>query len=133
MPEAPRKKILVVDDESEVLQYIDSILRRSGYEVMTTTSGREAVDLAKQHQPDLLILDVLIPDMMGGEVQNMLLQDSSTAHIPIIFITGLNTKEEERIISEGTGTCRVLAKPVSAEKLLGAVSHVFSEETTSSF
>ena len=115
------KKILVVDDEQEVLIHLTNILKRAHYEVISTTKGKEAVQLAKKLKPDLIILDILIPDMGGPEICHVLSEIPSTTNIPIIFLSGLNTKEDERIIREKTGRYHILAKPITAEAVLEAV------------
>ncbi|UCD14910.1 MAG: response regulator [Candidatus Omnitrophota bacterium] len=121
-----RGKILIVDDDQALLTFLSNILRSANYEVISTTRGKEAIDLAKNLKPDLIILDILLPDIMGGEVSQILSQDPSTYKIPIIFLTGLNTKEDEKIIKK-TGNFHLLAKPVTREDLLDAISKVLSE------
>jgi CheY-like chemotaxis protein len=121
-----RKKILVVDDEEEALSFVSNILRRAQYEVISTTKGNEAVQLARAHTPEAIVLDVVMPDLLGGEVSKILSQDPSTKNIPIIFLSGLNTKEDEEIMRSKAGNHRVLAKPTSAEELLEAVNEIFS-------
>lgn len=120
------KKILVVDDEKEVLSSLKNILTNAGYKVVTTTSGKEAVALARSEKPHLIILDIIIPDMMGGEVAQVLSGDAATDTIPIIFLTGLNTKEDEKIVKKA-GNYHLLAKPITREDLLEAISRVLSE------
>lgn len=112
------KKILVVDDEQEVLNIISDFLKPASYEVISATKGREAVNLAKQLKPDLIILDILMPDMDGGEVAAVLSDDPATVNIPIIFLTGILTKEEELLGTVKTGKYYVIAKPVAQKRLL---------------
>jgi len=115
------KKILVVDDEKEVVQYLSSILQRANYEVISTTQGKQALELAFQHKPDLIILDVLIPDLRGEEIYRLLSENQETAGIPIIFLTGIITEEDESFIQNLTGRSRLLAKPTTKEKILDAI------------
>lgn len=119
------KRILVVDDEKEVLDYLSSTLRRSGFEVISTTKGKEAVRLARELFPDLVLLDIVIPDMMGDDVAFALSEDSATAGIPIIFLTGILTKKEELNVGK-SGRHFVMAKPVDSQKLLKMIQRVFS-------
>ena len=118
------KKILVVDDEEEVLIPLSNILKRANYEVISTTKGKEAVDLAIKLLPDLIILDIVMPDMGGSDVSATLSQNSSTADIPIIFLTGIITKEEECL--EKISNHYVLAKPTTGRELLGLVEKILS-------
>lgn len=120
------KKILVVDDEEDILQCMVNILKHANYEVVSTTKGKEALQLALSLNLDLIILDLVIPDMLGGEVANILSKNPATSQTPIIFLSALNTKEDERIIRENTGNYHILAKPVSREEILHAVNRVLT-------
>ena len=123
MTENTSKKILVVDDEKETLVYLTNILKRLHYEIVSATAGKEAVTLAKDLKPDLIILDIVLPDMDGGEVAFTLSKDPSTARIPIIFLTGILKKKEEAIVKK-TGSRYILAKPVAAQELLVMINKV---------
>lgn len=116
------KKILIVDDEEDVLIPLGNILRRANYIVSTTTSGEEAIKLAKANHPDLIILDIVLPGLDGGSVADIISNDPATAHTPILFLTGILSKEEElQSKKEGgkkSGKHFMMAKPVSAEDLL---------------
>ena len=126
MNDSNLKKILVVDDEQETLAHLTSILKRAQYQVISSTTGKEAIELAIDTKPDLLILDIFIPDMRGWEIRHKLLENEATAQIPVIFLTGLNTQEDERIIRE-SGNYHLLAKPVTSESVLEAVRRVLTE------
>ena len=115
-----RKKILIVDDEPEAITHLERILQRNNYDIVFTDKGKEVVSLARDIEPDVIILDVLLPDMMGGEIEQKLSQDAATKDIPIILLSGLNTKEDERIIKE-CGIKRVLSKPATVQQILEAV------------
>ncbi|MFC1704366.1 two-component system response regulator [Candidatus Omnitrophota bacterium] len=118
-----KKKILLVDDEEDTLLHLGNILKRNNYEVVTTSQGRDAISLAKQNTPNVIILDVLMPDMDGAEVAATLEQDPSTKDIPIIFLTGIFTKEEE-FPGKKTGKRFAIAKPVASEELLATIAQV---------
>ncbi len=132
MSQSSTKRILVVDDEKEVVEYLRSILQRASYEVISTTQGKEAVDLAFRNKPDLIILDVLIPDLRGEEIYRLLSENPETAGIPIIFLTGIITEEDESFIQNLTGRSRLLAKPTTKEKILDAI-HKTLEDPDLSF
>ena len=114
------KKILIVDNEVEVLSVLERMLSIVGYSVIEATNAKDAIIIAKDMHPDLVILDILLPDMSGGETANILQNDSTTKDIPIIFLTGLLTKEEakERSAAEGR---RFIAKPYKPDELLGEI------------
>jgi len=123
MDENRSKTILIVDDDEDVLNYLTDILKKYKFEVISTPHGAEVLNLAIKHQPDLIILDVVLPDMLGGEVSRRLSHQISTAKIPIIFLSGLNTKEDEEIARKA-GNYFILAKPVTKEELLTAINRV---------
>jgi len=123
MADSSPKKILVVEDEQETLIHLSNILKRSNYEVISTTKGSEAVGLAKSSNPDLVILDIVMPDMSGSEVAATLLEDPATASIPIIYLTGILTKEEELSIKK-TGRHYIMAKPTTGKEILEKVKQV---------
>ena len=120
------KKILVVDDEKEALAYLSNILKSANYEVISTTKGKEAVGLVQNQKPDLILLDIVIPDMSGGEIARTLSEIPSTCKIPIIFLSGLNTPEDVQIIREKTGDYHILSKPTSPEEVLATVTRVLA-------
>lgn len=118
---APKKRILVVDDEEETLVAVGNILKRANYKVDSATSGKDALELTRKLRPDLIILDIVLPDMDGGDVASELSQDYLTSNIPIVFLTGILKKDEEY---EGmkTGRRYVIAKPVTKDGLLSIVA-----------
>jgi len=117
------KTILVVDDEEMMLEHLVHTLRRSGCQIISASKGKEAVRIAKAQHPDLIILDVVMPDMDGGQVASVLSESPDTANIPIIFLTGILTKEEgfDRTVN---GKRFVIPKPVDSGELLKKISMV---------
>ncbi|MFH1578472.1 MAG: response regulator [Candidatus Omnitrophota bacterium] len=120
------KKILVADDEAEALASLSNILERANYKVISTSKGKEVVDLAMRLKPDLIILDIVMPDMEGSEIASILVRKDSTANIPIIFLTGIISREEEETVESRTGRHYVLAKPATPKELLEMVSKALS-------
>ncbi|MCM8773759.1 MAG: response regulator [Candidatus Omnitrophica bacterium] len=117
-------KILVVDDDYKIVEYLSYVFRSAGYEVISTTKGIEAINLAKIHKPDLIILDMLMPEMRGEEVVRILKDDPLVSHIPIIYFTGVVSKKDEEFIRKLTGNYGILTKPTTKDKLLEAVRSV---------
>ena len=112
------KKILIVDDDGDVLQMLGKRLTASGYSVITANNGEDAIGLALLQRPDIIILDVLMPDMEGEEVAAKLKEYSRTKNVPVIFITALFSKTEgEKYSSKADGKI-VFVKPLDADKLL---------------
>src|SRR5688572_30232213 len=90
------ERILIVDDEEEMLKLMSIELEAEGYRVWMATSGQEAIRRAGTVRPDLILLDVMLPDITGGDVVKALQEDPVTKQIPIIFLTALFSKKEEK-------------------------------------
>ena len=122
-----RKKIFLVDDEEETLILLANILKRNGYDVITASRGKDVVELTKKIKPDLIILDIIMPDMSGADVSAALDNDPETREVPIIYLTASMTKEQE---AEHRDTVlrhiNMVAKPVTEEELLKAIKNTFS-------
>jgi len=111
------KKILIVDDDSVNLKILTNILDNNEYSIMQASGGLEAVKMAKNNHPDLIILDITMPDMDGGEVANILKNNPSTKNIPIIFLSSLIKKEEEKYSSKKDGIY-LMSKPYNKDELI---------------
>jgi DNA-binding response OmpR family regulator len=85
---APRRKILIIDDESHIVHVLSLKLRNAGYDVLCALDGEEGYALALEHRPDLIITDHQMPGMLGMDMCKRLSGDDSTASIPIIILTG---------------------------------------------
>jgi len=121
------KRILVVDDEEEIVNCLSTLLKRAGYEVISTTEGVKSLELAEKFKPDVILLDILIPDMEGSEIASKLSEKPATASIPIIFLTALISKKEELSVKK-TGNHYVVAKPTTEKELLGMISRALLKE-----
>ena len=119
-----KKKILLVDDEEEALFHLGNILERCNYEVVSTPRGKEAIGLAKRINPDLIILDVFMPDMDGTDVALALEDDMQTKDIPIIFLTSMLTRGEE-FLQGKIHKHRAIAKPATKEEILNRINEIF--------
>ncbi|MDD2702546.1 MAG: response regulator [Candidatus Omnitrophica bacterium] len=115
---AEQKKILVADDDEIFLKLVDNDMTGEGYVVITARNGREALSSAKSQKPDLILLDINMPDMNGGEVGEILKSDPRTKDIPVIFLTGLLTKQEEESRGNMIGGNYFVAKPYNLQALL---------------
>jgi two-component system, sensor histidine kinase and response regulator len=113
-------KILVVDDQPINVQLLKRKLEREGMAVATAYSGREALDLIAADKPDLILLDVMMPDMDGIEVCQRLQADDETRVIPIIFITA-RTSKEGKIEGLGVGAVDYITKPIDLDETLARV------------
>jgi DNA-binding response OmpR family regulator len=118
MAETGTKHIVVIDDDEGLCRLLSLRLKKEGFHVSTTSSGREGVSLIKKELPQLVILDIQMPDLDGASVSAELKSEPLTKNIPIIFLTGLEKKDEESGDSHYLGTNIVFAKPYDPEELL---------------
>ncbi len=114
------KKILVVDDEADILILVKSRLENEGYKVLEAHNGEDAITIAHVNKPDLIILDIMMPGMDGVEVSNVLKEDANLKDIPIIFLTALKKKSDEDSEIPNKGNL-VLGKPFEADSLLKSI------------
>lgn len=126
-----RKTILVVDDESDTLEFVETIISEmSGFSVITAQDGESGLEQAEAEQPDLVILDVLMPKRTGFEVFNALRSNPQTAHIPAIMLTGVSEKMGMKYSKEDMGEFYgkepedFIDKPIDPERLQEAIRSV---------
>ena len=112
------KKILIVDDDLDLLDCLDQALSIKGYDVIKCDSGQAAIRAARADKPDAILLDIVLPDLSGGEVARLLDKDPQTKKIPVIFLTGLLTHEEAKTVIKGKA---FLGKPYSIDDVVEAV------------
>ena len=124
----PDKKILVVDDEEEFLGLVEKTLINEGYDVITATTAEEAINKARMSVPDLMLVDIMLPDKEGSDLVKVLRQDPKTDSIPAIFFSGIVTrdKSEEAAteITVGDRAYKALSKPFSSVELMTEVRKV---------
>ena len=116
-----KKKILVVDDEPHIVEAVKFRLEANNYEVITAPDGQEGLKKAKAAKPDLVILDIVMPGMDGTAVAAALKDDLNTKDIPVIFLTCLVKKTEEKKAEHMIGHEFIIAKPFEAEELLSMI------------
>ena len=115
------KKILVIEDEPEMRRNLTTILRLEKFEVSQAENGRIGLDLARKNVPDLILCDVMMPEMDGHGVLQALREDSKTANVPFIFLTAKGEKADQRS-GMNLGADDYLTKPVAKDDLLSAIS-----------
>ena len=120
----PGKRILVVDDEPDIANLIRRYLERTGYQVSIAHNGKEAVRLAQSQRPDLITLDIVLPDTNGFTVLEWLKRDSQTQAIPVILLSILADEHEDKLL----GAVDYLAKPVNERVLLEHVARVLEKD-----
>lgn len=125
------KKILAVDDERHIVRLVEVNLQRAGYEVVTAFDGKEGLEKVKSENPDLIVLDVMMPYMDGFEVLRNLKADPSTAEIPVIMLTA---KAQDADVFRGwqSGVDCYLTKPFNPMELLTFVKRIFDSQAQTS-
>ncbi len=114
-----KKTILVVDDEKDIVDLLSYNLTKDGFTVITARNGRDALDRARQ-KPDLIILDVMMPEMNGLQVIQELKKEKSTASIPVILLTAKGSETDE-IVGLEVGADDYIVKPVKIGKIVARV------------
>ncbi|MGI9175729.1 MAG: response regulator transcription factor [Rhodothermales bacterium] len=117
MPESPTPKILIVDDEEDILDLLQYNLTREGFETITAHDGEQALALAEEERPDVIILDIMMPKMDGLEACRRLRQNAELRTIPILILTA-RAEEGDHVHGLDVGADIYLAKPVSIPVLL---------------
>jgi CheY-like chemotaxis protein len=119
------EKILIVDDDLETLRLVGLILERGGYQIVAASNGPQALTLAHSERPNMIILDVMMPEMDGYEVMKNIRQDSSISTIPVLMFTA-KTGIEDKITGYETGVDDYLTKPIHPAELVAHVKAVLS-------
>lgn len=120
------KKILVVDDEIELVNVIKIRLEANGYEVISAYDGQEALEKVNKENPDLIILDLIMPKMDGHKVIAMLKYDQRYMKTPIIIFTGSGVKGNEKF-SQDFSPAAYINKPVDSDVLLAKIKELLSK------
>jgi two-component system cell cycle response regulator DivK len=115
------KTILIVEDNELNLKLFNDLLQAHGYNTVLTRNGRDAVRLAGEHRPDLILMDIQLPEISGLDVTRMIKADDALKDIPVVAVTAFAMKGDEEKFLEG-GCEGYLAKPVSIDSLIGTVS-----------
>lgn len=117
------KTILVVDDEKDLLDLIEYNLKKEGFNVLKAENGEEGIEIAKEHNPDLVLLDIMMPKMDGMEAVEIMRKDDDLKNTPIIFLTA---RSDEKTEVEGLdkGGDDYITKPISTTKLISRIKAV---------
>ena len=121
-----KKKILVVDDEDDILQFLELVLREKGYDVVTAAGGQDALTRAQIEKPDLVLLDIMMPQMDGWEVLKLLRVDEETASIPVAMLSA-RTEAKDRVQGLQEGAVDYICKPFALQELLEKIGSIFSQ------
>ena len=125
----PQKRILCIEDEPEMIDLIRLILGRRGFEVTGASGGKAGLDAVRAERPDLVLLDLMMPDMDGWEVYQQMKADESTRRIPVIVVTA-KAQSIDKVL--GLHIAKVddyIAKPFSPQELLSSVEKTLNEKS----
>ena len=117
MADSTPKRILIVDDEADVTELVSYHLKAKGYQVETTNNPNNSLSLARTFSPDLVVLDVMMPDLNGIQVCRLLRADPQLKNVPVIFLTA-KAEESDRIQGLETGADDYICKPFSTKELV---------------
>ena len=118
------KTIVYIEDEPEMIDLVKLILSRKGYQVVGATGGREGLDVVRQHVPDLVLLDLMMPDIDGWDVYQQIRADEETQHIPVIVVTA-KAQNIDKVL--GLHIAKVndyISKPFSPQELVSSIEKV---------
>ena len=115
-----RKTVLIVEDNELNMKLFHDLLEAHGYDIIGTRNGIEALDLARRHRPDLILMDIQLPEVSGLEVTKWLKEDDTLKSIPVVAVTAFAMKGDEEVIRQG-GCEAYISKPISVTSFLDTV------------
>ena len=121
------KTVLIVEDNELNMKLFNDLLEAHGYDTIQTRNGVEAVELARQHRPDLILMDIQLPEVSGLLVTKWIKEDEELAHIPVIAVTAFAMKGDEERIRKG-GCEAYLSKPIQVTKFLETVQNYIGDK-----
>ena len=114
------KRVMIVEDNDLNMKLFNDLLEANGYETIKTRNGLEALDLARAHRPDLILMDIQLPEVSGLEVTKWLKEDDDLYKIPVIAVTAFAMKGDEERIRQG-GCEAYISKPISVAKFVETI------------
>ena len=119
------KKVLIVEDNELNMKLFHDLLEAQGYETLETREGLSALSLAREHKPDLMLMDIQLPEISGLEVTKWLKEDDDLSHIPVVAVTAFAMKGDEERIREG-GCEAYISKPISVSHFLDTIRRLLN-------
>ena len=122
-------KILIIDDEVDFCYFVKkNLMKDELFDVIIATNGQDGIDLAKNEEPDIILLDLFMPDMPGEDVADALKENTATADIPILFVTALASNDDIVDNEENKiGNNYILPKPIRTKKLIETIMKILSK------
>jgi two-component system, cell cycle response regulator DivK len=125
-PDMADKTVLIVEDNELNMKLFNDLLVANGYNTVQTRSGAEALELAREHRPDLILMDIQLPEVSGLDVTRWIKEDDDLHAIPVIAVTAFAMKGDEERIRKG-GCEAYISKPISVAKFLEIIRHYLGE------
>ena len=122
------RTVMVVEDNELNMKLFNDLLETYGYRTVLTRDGQQAVELARRHQPDLILMDIQLPEISGLEVTRRLKGTTDVAHIPVVAVTAFAMKGDEERIRQG-GCEAYLSKPISVPKFIYTIRQFAGDAT----
>ena len=120
------KTVLIVEDNELNMKLFNDLLEAKGYEVIQTRNGLNALDLAKKHRPDLILMDIQLPEVSGLEVTKWIKEDETISSIPVIAVTAFAMKGDEERIRQG-GCEAYISKPISVATFIKTIQYYIGD------
>jgi twitching motility two-component system response regulator PilH len=114
-------RVLIVDDSPSQLLMLKRIVENLGHEVISAEDGQQGVEMAKKHIPDLILMDVVMPNLNGFQATRTIAREKSTSHIPVILVT-TKDQETDRVWGLRQGAKGYITKPINEAKLIKAIN-----------
>ncbi|MCC6597584.1 MAG: response regulator [Alphaproteobacteria bacterium] len=124
------KTVLIVEDNELNMKLFNDLLEAHGIGTLQTSDGRSVLELAREHKPDLILMDIQLPEVSGLDVTRWLKDDEELKHIPVIAVTAFAMKGDEQKIREG-GCEGYISKPISVGKFMEVINGYLNPETES--
>jgi two-component system cell cycle response regulator DivK len=128
MAQAPAKKVLVVEDNELNMKLFCDLLDAFGFDTVQSRDGLKAVDLAREHRPDLIIMDIQLPEVSGLDLTRWIKDDVALSRIPIMAVTAFAMRQDERLVREA-GCEAYMAKPIQMMPFIDTVRKLTSPRT----
>jgi len=120
------KSVLIVEDNELNMKLFNDLLEANGYDIIQTRNGMEALELARKHKPDLILMDIQLPEVSGLEVTKWIKEDDALRAIPVIAVTAFAMKGDEERIRQG-GCEAYISKPISVKKFIETIKYYLGD------
>ena len=120
------KSILIVEDNVLNMKLFNDLLEAKGYKILQTKNGMEALEIARSEKPDLILMDIQLPEVSGLEVTKWIKEDESITHIPVIAVTAFAMKGDEERIRQG-GCEAYISKPISVASFVKTIQYYIGD------